>query len=269
VSLRTFNRNFHGRSGTQSAKVYLVSSETAVASALLGEITDPRKLGKYAEISLPEKFIINDSMFIFPTEKAHATEIVRGPNIKPLPSFQPITGRLKGEVLLKLGDNVSTDDILPGGTEILSLRSNIPEVSKHTFRYVDPSFVDRTLKKGGGFIVGGENYGQGSSREHAALAPKYLGVKAIIAKSFARIHFANLVNFGIIPLTFADKKDYTSIVQGDVLELDAKDLKKALRMKSVTRNVEIRVALVISDHDRAVLEEGGKLSAVKCRLKVR
>jgi aconitate hydratase len=269
VSLRTFNRNFHGRSGTQSAKVYLVSPETAVASALYGEITDPRKLGKYPEISLIEKFIINDSMFMFPTEKAHATEIVRGPNIKPLPSFKPIADRLRGEVLLKLGDNVSTDDILPGGSEILSLRSNIPEISKYAFRYVDSSFADRALKKGGGFIVGGENYGQGSSREHAALAPKYLGVKAIIAKSFARIHFANLVNFGIIPLTFADKKDYTRIVQGDVLELDAKDLKKALCIKNVIRNVEIRVVLIISDHDRAVLEEGGKLSAVNRRLKVR
>jgi len=267
VSLRTFNRNFLGRSGTQSAKVYLVSPETAVASALYGEITDPRKLGKYPEISLPEKFVINDSMFIFPTEKAHATEIVRGPNIKPLPSFKPIADRLRGEVLLKLGDNVSTDDILPGGSEILSLRSNVPEISKYAFRYVDSSFADRALKKGGGFIVGGENYGQGSSREHAALAPKYLDVKAILAKSFARIHFANLVNFGIIPLTFADKKDYTRIVQGDVLELDSKDLKKALCIKNVTRNVEIRVALVISDHDRAVLEKGGKLSAVNRRLK--
>jgi aconitate hydratase len=263
VSLRTFNRNFRGRSGTQSAKVYLVSPETAVASALYGEITDPRKLGKYPEISFPEKFIVNDSMFIFPTEKPFTGEIVRGPNIKPLPSFQPIPDRVTGEVLLTLGDNVSTDDILPGGSEILSLRSNIPEISKHTFRYVDPSFADRALKKGGGFIVGGENYGQGSSREHAALAPKYLGVKAIIAKSFARIHFANLVNFGIMPLTFADKKDYTHIVQGDVLELDAKGLKKALCVKNVTRNVEIQVELILSDHDKDVLKAGGKIAAAK------
>jgi aconitate hydratase len=262
VSLRTFNRNFQGRSGTQSAKVYLVSTETAVASALHGEITDPRKLGKYPEISLPEKFVINDNMFIFPTEKAHATEIVRGPNIKPLPSFKPIPDRLRGEVLLKLGDNVSTDDILPGGSEILSLRSNIPEISKYTFRYVDSSFAERALKKGGGFIVGGENYGQGSSREHAVLAPKYLGVKAIIAKSFARIHLANLINFGIIPLTFADKKDYTGIVQSDMLELDTKSLRKTLRVKNVTRNVEIQVELDLSDHDKDVLKAGGKLAAV-------
>jgi aconitate hydratase len=262
VSLRTFNRNFLGRSGTQSAKVYLVSPETAVASALHGEITDPRRLGKYPEISLPEKFIINDNMFIFPTEKAHATEIVRGPNIKPLPIFQPIPDRLRGEVLLKLGDNVSTDDILPGGSEILSLRSNIPEISKHTFRYVDSSFAERALKKGGGFIVGGENYGQGSSREHAALSPKYLGVKAIIAKSFARIHLANLINFGIIPLTFADKQDYTGIVQGDMLELDTKSLKKTLRVKNITRNVEIQVELDLSGHYKDVLKAGGKIAAV-------
>jgi aconitate hydratase len=262
VSLRTFNRNFLGRSGTQIANVYLVSPETAVASALYGEITDPRKLGKYPEISLPEKFVINDSMFIFPTEKAHVTEIVRGPNIKPLPSFEPIPDRLKGEVLLKLGDNVSTDDILPGGSEILSLRSNIPEISKYAFRYVDSSFADRALKKGGGFIVGGENYGQGSSREHAALSPKYLGVKAIIVKSFARIHLANLINFGIIPLTFADKHDYTGIVQGDMLELDAKGLRKTLRVKNVTINVEIQVELDLSDHAKDVLKAGGKIAAV-------
>jgi len=262
VSLRTFNRNFRGRSGTQSAKVYLVSPETAVASALYGEITDPRKLGKYPEVSLPENFIINDGMFIFPSEKAHVVEVVRGPNIKPLPLFQPLADKLVGAVLLKLGDNVSTDDILPGGSEILSLRSNIPEISKHVFRYVDPTFAGRALEKGGGFIVGGENYGQGSSREHAALAPKYLGVKAILAKSFARIHLANLVNFGIVPLTFADKADYSGIVQGDVLEFDIKGLKKALCVKNVTQNVEMQVDLVPSGHERTVLEAGGKLAAV-------
>jgi aconitate hydratase len=265
VSLRTFNRNFLGRSGTQIANVYLVSPETAVASALYGEITDPRKLGKYPEISLPEKFVINDSMFIFPTEKAHVTEIVRGPNIKPLPSFEPIPDRLRGEVLLKLGDNVSTDDILPGGSEILSLRSNIPEISKHTFRYVDPSFADRALKKGGGFIVGGENYGQGSSREHAALAPKYLGVKAIIVKSFARIHLANLINFGIVPLTFANKQDHAAIAQGDVLELCTKGLKRKLCIKNTTKNVEVPVELGLSDREKGVITVGGKLVAIKAK----
>jgi len=265
VSLRTFNRNFPGRSGTQSAKVYLVSPETAVASALTGEITDPRKLGKYPDINLPEKIIINDNMFIFPTNKAQATEIVRGPNIKPLPSFQPIPDRLRGEVLLKLGDNVSTDDILPGGSEILALRSNIPEISKYAFRYVDPSFADRALKKGGGFIIGGENYGQGSSREHAALSPKYLGVNAIIARSFARIHLANLVNFGIIPLTLADKQDYVGISQGDMLELTVKGLKKKLCVKNVTKGVEIQVLLSLSEREKGVIKAGGKLAAIRAK----
>jgi aconitate hydratase len=265
VSLRTFNRNFPGRSGTQSAEVYLVSPETAVASALQGEITDPRKLGKYPELRLPEKFIINDNMFIFPTEKVQVAETVRGPNIKPLPSFQPMPDRVTGEVLLKLGDNVSTDDILPGGSEVLSLRSNIPEISKHVFRHVDPSFAGRAMKKRGGFIVGGENYGQGSSREHAALAPKYLGVKALIVKSFARIHLANLVNFGIVPLTFADKKDYTSIAQNDVLEFDFKDLKESLSVKNVTKGVALRVELSLSDREKRVIKAGGKLAAIKAK----
>jgi aconitate hydratase len=264
VSLRTFNRNFKGRSGTQSAKVYLVSPETAVASAIYGEITNPRKLGKYPKITLPEKIIIDDNMFIFP-ERPFAGEIVRGPNIKPLPNFPPMADRLTGEVLLKLGDNVSTDDILPGGSEIMALRSNIPEISKHAFRYVDVSFADRTLKKGGGFIVGGENYGQGSSREHAALAPKYLGVKAIIAKSFARIHLANLVNFGIVPLSFVDKQDYLNVARGDMLELDVKGLKRNLCVKNVTKGAEIKVELDLSDREKGILKAGGKLAAIKAK----
>jgi aconitate hydratase len=263
VSLRTFNRNFKGRSGTQSAQVYLVSPETAVASAIYGEITDPRKLGKYPEINLPEKIIIDDNMFIFPTEEPYTGEIVRGPNIKPLPNFPPIPDRLTGEVLLKVGDNVSTDDILPGGSEIMALRSNIPEISKYAFRYVDPSFADRALKKGGGFIVGGENYGQGSSREHAALAPKHLGVKAVIAKSFARIHLANLVNFGIVPLTFVDKQDYSNVAQGDMLELDVEGLKRNLCVKNVTKGAEIKVELDLSDREKDMVKAGGKLAAIK------
>jgi len=263
VSLRTFNRNFKGRSGTQSAKVYLVSPEMAVASAIYGEITDPRKLGKYPKITLREKIIIDDNMFIFPTKKPYTGEIVRGPNIKPLPNFPPILDRLTGEVLLKLGDNVSTDDILPAGSEIMALRSNIPEISKHAFRYVDPTFADRALKKGGGFIVGGENYGQGSSREHAALAPKYLGVKAVIAKSFARIHLANLVNFGIVPLTFVDKQDYSNVAQGDMLELDVKGLKRNLCVKNVMKGAEIKVELDLSDRERDMVKAGGKLAAIK------
>jgi len=264
VSIRTFNRNFKGRSGTQSAKVYLASPETAVASAIYGEITDPRKLGRYPEVTLPENIIVDDGLFIFPS-KPFTGEIRRGPNIKPLPDFPPIPDRLTGEVLLKLGDNVSTDDILPGGSEVMSLRSNIPEISKHTFRYVDPSFADRALKKGGGFIVGGENYGQGSSREHAALAPKYLGVKAVIAKSFARIHLANLVNFGIAPLTFVEAKDYAGVAQGDLLELDVKGLKRNLCVRNVTKDLEIQVELDLSEREKGWLKSGGKLAAIKAK----
>jgi aconitate hydratase len=264
VSLRTFNRNFKGRSGTQNAKVYLVSPETAVASAITGEITDPRKLGKYPEISLPEKFVLSDNMFIYPTAKA-AAPVGMGPNIKPLPTFKPTPDRLTGEVLLKLGDNVSTDDILPGGSEIMSLRSNIPEISKYTFCNVDKAFASRALEKSGGFIVGGENYGQGSSREHAALAPKYLGVKAIIAKSFARIHMSNLVNFGVLPLTFSDKHDYLGIAQGDVLDLDVKDLKEHLLVRNVTKGTEIQVTLGLSSLEKSIVKAGGKLAAIKAK----
>jgi aconitate hydratase len=242
----------------------LASPETAVAAALYGEITDPRKLGYYPKITLPEKLIIEDSMFIFPT-KPFKGEVRRGPNIKPLPSFPPVPDRLAGEVLLKTGDNVSTDDILPGGSEVMSLRSNIPEISKHVFRYVASGFAERALAKGGGFIVGGENYGQGSSREHAALAPKSLGVKAVIAKSFARIHLANLVNFGIVPLTFADKQDYTAVAQGDMLEVDVKGLKRYLSVKNPTKGAEFRVELDLSDRDKDLLRAGGKLAAIKAK----
>jgi aconitate hydratase len=264
VSLRTFNRNFKGRSGTQDAKVYLVSPETAVASAITGKITDPRKLGKYPEISLPEAFVLSDNMFIYPTAKATAPVVV-GPNIKPLPSFKPLPERLTGEVLLKVGDNISTDDILPGGTEIMALRSNIPEISKCTFCWLDKGFASRALKKGGGFIVGGENYGQGSSREHAALAPKFLGVKAVLAKSFARIHMANLVNFGILPLTFKDKNDYLGIDQGDALDLEVEDLNEHLLLKNQTKETRIEVILSLSGFEKEIVKAGGKLAAIKAK----
>jgi aconitate hydratase len=266
VSLRTFNRNFKGRSGTQDAKVYLVSPETAVAAALTGKITDPRKLGKYPQISMPEKFVLSDAMFIYPAAKS-AAKVVMGPNIKPLPTFKPTPSRLTGEVLLKLGDNISTDDILPGGSEIMSLRSNIPEISKYTFIHVDKTFASRALEKGGGFIVGGENYGQGSSREHAALAPKYLGVKVIIAKSFARIHMANLVNFGILPLTFADKQNYLGIAQGDALDFEVKELKENLCVKNLTKGTAIDVTLSLSDLEKSMVKAGGKLVAIKAKQK--
>jgi aconitate hydratase len=262
VSLRTFNRNFKGRSGTKDAQVYLVSPETAVAAALTGVITDPRSLKEYPQITLPDKFLINDAMFIFP-DQAQKGEIVMGPNIKPLPSFPPLQPKLTGEVILKVADNISTDDILPGGSEVMALRSNIPEISKHTFRPIDPEFAARAQAKGGGFIVGGENYGQGSSREHAALAPKYLGVKAVLVKSFARIHLANLINFGIVPLTFANKQDHACIAQGDVLELDTANLQTNLTVKNLTTGVSIPVVCDLTELDRKQIRAGGKLAAIK------
>ncbi len=264
VSLRTFNRNFKGRSGTQDAKIYLVSPETAAAAALNGKIVDPRKLGAYPDIKMPEKFLLSDAMFILPSF-CETTEVPMGPNIKPLPDFAPLPKTLNGEVLLKAGDNITTDDIIPGGSEIMSLRSNIPAISNYTFCYIDKSFASRALAKGGGFIVGGENYGQGSSREHAALAPKYLGVKAIVAKSFARIHMANLVNFGILPLTFADKKDYEKIDMGDQLELDVGELKENLKLVNKTKGTEIPVNLNLSRVEKEQVLAGGKLSLIKAK----
>jgi aconitate hydratase len=263
VSLRTFNRNFLGRSGTKSAQIYLVSPETAVASAIYGEITDPRKLGKYPLLNLPTKSVINDNMIIPPHEKQIDTKIIRGPNIKPLPRFEPLSSNLRGEVLLKLGDNVTTDDILPAGSKILPLRSNIPEISKYVFINLDSTFHDKAMKKEGGFIVGGENYGQGSSREHAALAPKYLGVKAIIAKSFARIHQANLVNFGVVPLLFTDQSGYSQISQGDLLEIDLGDLQRSLSLKNITEDNEIPLKHILSEREIQTVKAGGKLAYIK------
>ncbi len=267
VSLRTFNRNFKGRSGTQDAKVYLVSPETAVAAALTGKITDPRKLGKFPKITMPDEFVLSDAMFIYPTTKPENVKVIMGPNIKPLPTFQPTPNKLSGQVLLKTGDNISTDDILPGGSEIMSLRSNIPEISNYTFIHVDKTFAARALQKGGGFIVGGENYGQGSSREHAAMAPKYLGVKAIIAKSFARIHLANLTNFGILPLTFTEKTDYNGIAQGDMLEIEVGNLEKNLVVKNQTKGTFIKVNLNLTGLEKEMVKAGGKLAQIKAKQK--
>jgi len=266
ISLRTFNRNFLGRSGTKSAKVYLVSPETAAVSAIEGKLTDPRKFGEFPKIEMPKTFINVDNMIIppLPPEKAKEIEIIRGPNIKPLPEFNQLPDKLEGEVLLKVEDDITTDHIMPAGAKILPLRSNIPEISKFVYNVIDPNFPERALEKNGGFIVGGENYGQGSSREHAAIAPKYLGIKAVIVKSFARIHLANLINFGIVPLTFENKEDYNKIEQGDHFEIDliTLDTGKVI-LKNLTKNIEIPLTHSLSETEIEVLKAGGKLPYIR------
>ena len=266
VSLRTFNRNFLGRSGTKSANAYLVSPETAAMAAIEGTITDPRKFGKLPKIDMPKKFMVNDNMIIppLPPEEGKRVEIVRGPNIKPLPEFNPIPEKLEGEVLLKVEDDITTDHIMPAGAKILPLRSNIPEISKFVFSVIDEKFHDISLEKGGGFIVGGDNYGQGSSREHAAIAPKYLGIKAVIVKSFARIHLANLINFGIVPLTFINKEDYNKIERGDQFEIDLTTLETgSITLKNITKNTEIPLTHSLSQTEIEELKAGGKLTLIK------
>ncbi len=268
VSLRTFNRNFEGRSGTKDAKIYLVSVQTAAASALTGYITDPRTMGKAPDIKMPEKFDIDDSMILPPSTNPDEVEVYRGPNIKPLPVQQKLPESLTGKVLLKVGDNITTDHIMPAGSKILPLRSNIPAISKYVFESVDAAFSERALKEKGGFVIGGENYGQGSSREHAALAPMYLGVKAVIAKSFARIHFANLINFGILPLIFENPSDYDKIGQGD--ELYAPNILKELdEHKPVTfinktkNNEEYKFKYNLTGRQVKIIKEGGLLNETK------
>ncbi len=270
ISIRTVNRNFEGRSGTADAWVYLASVETAVAAAVHGTIVDPRRLGAPVSIEAPEQYAIDDNMII-PAAVAPEVEIIRGPNIKPLPPQVPLANTLRGKILLRTGDNVTTDHILPAGANILPLRSNIPAISEHAFERLDSSFAARAMQEEGGFVVGGENYGQGSSREHAALAPRYLGVRAVIVKSFARIHRANLVNFGILPLTFADPKDYDLVAQGDELELDVSALDQAIPAEFSVRNLTSGTTFAVSfqkkdrfsPREAAIVRAGGLLSYIR------
>ncbi len=264
VSVRSFNRNFEGRSGTMDAKVFLASPETCVATALKGVITDPRDAGlTYDAVEEPESYNLNDNMLLAPPADGAKTEVVRGPNIQPLPEFKPMPAALGGEVLLKMGDNITTDHIMPAGAKVLPLRSNIPAISEFVFERVDKTFVARAKAKGGGFIVGGDNYGQGSSREHAALAPKYLGVQVVLVKAFARIHLANLINFGILPLTFVNPADHDRVAQGDRLEIpgvrDALAPGKTVVVKNVTKGFDFEAAHPMNARQIEILKAGGLL----------
>ena len=266
VSLRTFNRNFLARSGTADAQVYLVSPETAAASAIAGVFTDPRTFGDALDITVPTHFVINDNLIEMPAaaEDAESITVERGPNIKPIPVGKAPAEDLSCELILKVGDNITTDHIMPAGTKILPYRSNVPKLSEFCFTVCDKDFPERAKAKNGGIIVGGVNYGQGSSREHAALVPLYLGIKAVIAKSFARIHVANLVNFGIVPLTFENPEDYDKIDEGDTLEIAgfASSVATAERLilKDVTKGIEIPIVLTATRRGRDILGAGGLLN---------
>ena len=267
VSLRTFNRNFEGRSGTADGQVYLVSPETAVAAALTGEITDPMLLGKMPEVTMPKAFKIDDSAVIPPAslEEAKDLPILRGPNIKPFPNSKPLEDSLSAPLVLKVGDNITTDHIMPAGAKILPYRSNIPHLSQYCFAVCDETFPERAKAAGESIIVGGNNYGQGSSREHAALVPLYLGVRAVISKSFARIHAANLINAGIVPLTFENPEDYDKLTQGDALALSdiyaGLDSGKLI-LKDVTTGQEFSLICSFTQRQKAILKAGGLLKYV-------
>lgn len=269
ISLRTFNRNFEGRSGTADGQIYLVSPETAAVSALTGVFTDPRSLGEAVDIKIPEKFLINDNMVIAPApvEEMESIKVLRGPNIKPYPETHPLKDTIEASCALKVGDNITTDHIMPAGAKILPLRSNIPAISQHCFTVCDKEFPQRAKALGSSIIVGGVNYGQGSSREHAALAPLYLGVKAVLVKSFARIHRSNLINAGILPLTFVDENDYDKISLGDELVLP--DVKKLIEngedivVENKTKGTKIMAKCQLTDRTKAIILAGGLLDYTK------
>ncbi|HEY7733922.1 MAG TPA: aconitate hydratase [Nitrososphaera sp.] len=268
VSIRSFNRNWPGRSGTKDDKVYLTSPEVCVACAVTGKITDPRDLGEYPNIPWPDKFVVDDSGIVPPAQPSEAGRVVvsRGPNIRPLPLRQRMENSLGGEVLIRVGDNVSTDAIMPAGAKILPLRSNVPAISEYVFYWLDPDFAKRAKEKQGGFIVGGENYGQGSSREHAALAPMYLGVKAVIAKSFARIHRANLINFGILPLEFQNSSDFELLAQGRSMSIGkvVDSLKQgASTIEAIAGSDRIVLKLDLTPRQRQVMLSGGLLNYIR------
>lgn len=269
VSLRTFNRNFYGRSGTLSAQVYLVSPEVAAVSALKGELTDPRSINVEFDNEKIDKFIIDDSMIISPVEDTEDVEVVRGPNIKPFPLNTSLKDNISGKVVLKVTDNITTDHIMPSNAKLLPFRSNIPYLSEYCFNTVDEEFPKRAKENNGGFIVGGENYGQGSSREHAALAPLYLGIKAVLAKSFARIHKANLINSGIIPMVFDNENDYNNIDLNDDFEINNlyEDLKKGkVKITNTTKGEDFYVKVELSPYEIEVIKAGGKLNYTKSKL---
>ena len=274
ISLRTFNRNFEGRSGTKDGQIYLVSPEMAAASSIAGVLTDPRDLGAMPEFPMPSEFTINDNMIEPPASENEmdSVEILRGPNIKPFPTTKPLADDIIADCSLKVGDNITTDHIMPAGAKILPLRSNIPAISKYCFTVCDEQFPDRAENLGQSIIVGGSNYGQGSSREHAALAPLHLGVKAVLVKSFARIHRSNLINAGILPLTFVNENDYNKISQGDTLELvkvrtAIENGKSELMLKNKTTGDEIAVLCELSGRTKDIILAGGLLDYTRESLK--
>ena len=267
VSLRTFNRNFLGRSGTKDGQVYLVSPETAVAAALTGSITDPTTFTEPLDVQMPDQFLVNDSAVLapLPAEEAASAEVLRGPNIKEFPKSKAFNDSLTAELVLKVGDNITTDHIMPAGAKILPYRSNIPYLSKFCFEVCDPSFSERAKAAGDGIIVGGSNYGQGSSREHAALVPMYLGIRGVIAKRFARIHVANLINAGILPMTFENPDDYDKLAQDAKLTISDiyAGMEKGVLTVTADNGFSFNVVCNLTQRQRAILLAGGLLNYTK------